>query len=186
VNYFDPDGRVKWGQVGKGAIGAIANGAMALGGLALSEAGVGVPIAIYGSYQFGANVGNIINGFRDVDAGPTGPVQTVAQTTMLVADVNPNSMTWKRTDIIAEGVDVLIPTVIAGQIDTRLISTQVGEDGTILGAVQRIYTSPEEVYQTINLAVRADQVITASDFLTYGYDEYKNASSQKGSSCGKK
>jgi hypothetical protein len=178
VNSFDPDGRINWWQVGKGTVGAVANGALALGGLALSEAGVGVPLAIYGSYQFGANVGNIINGFRDAGEGPTGPVQTVAQGTMLIANVNPNSMAWKRTDIIAEGVDVLIPTIVAGQIDTRLICTQVGEDGTMLGAVQRFYIPPEAVYPTIQLAVRADQLITASDFAQYGYKEWQDAKEQ--------
>jgi hypothetical protein len=175
VNGFDPDGRdVAWGQVIKGTIGAVANGALAVSGAALSEFGVGVPIALYGSYQFGANVGNIINGFRGAGEGPTGPVQTVAQVGMLAGDVDPNSMAWKRVDIAAETVDVLVPTILAGQIDTRLIAGPAGEAGTLLGSCEKYYISAEEAFPTLNLAIRGDQLLTAADYVKYGIEEYKN------------
>ncbi|MBN2685224.1 MAG: hypothetical protein JXR40_08080, partial [Pontiellaceae bacterium] len=93
---IDPSGLINWKLVGKGIIGMIANGAMAVGGAILAETGVGAAVGVYGAYQFGASLGNVINGFADNPEGPSGPAQAATQTGMLLSGVEPESREWER------------------------------------------------------------------------------------------
>jgi RHS repeat-associated protein len=92
VDLVDPTGlfnsQLFWPSLGGVAI----NGVGALGAYTLTATGfgavVGAPAAVYTSYQFGANLGNLIHSTyasaSDTQAaGPTGPIQTVAQSGML-------------------------------------------------------------------------------------------------------
>ena len=172
VNFADPTGLVNWGMVGRGLVGVIANGAMAIGGALLAETGVGAAIAVYGAYQTGASMGNIVNGFLEHEEGPVGPVQTLTQVGMLAGGVDPDSRTWARGDLAATTVDIIIPTVLSGRIDTRLVTRQAGPAGTLSGTLQHVYIPPEEAYGLVRAGVRIDWGLTVLDYGRFGWDEY--------------
>ena len=174
LNAVDPDGLVAWGQVGRGAVGVIANGALTVGGAALSETGVGAAVAMYGAYQTGANFGNMINGFFENGEGPSGPVQAATQVGMLVGGVDSYSRTWARGDIAAQTVDILIPTVLSGRIDTRLVTRPAGPASSLLGTLQRVYIPPEQAYGLVRAGVLVDQGIMIYDYGQFSWDEYNN------------
>lgn len=172
VNFVDPYGLVDWGLVGRGTVGVIANGAMAVGGAFLAETGVGAAVAVYGAYQTGASFGNIVNGCRDAPEGPTGPAQAITQGGMLAGGVDPNSRAWARGDIAAQTVDIVIPTILAGRIDTRLVTRPGGPAGSLLGTLQRVYIPPEQAYGLVRAGVLIDQGITIYDYARFGWDEF--------------
>jgi RHS repeat-associated protein len=98
INFYDPYGLVQWGMLGRSGVGAVVSGVGAVVGWAAATTGVGtIPggaLGLYSSYQFGANVGNMINTFGNGEAGPAGPAEAV---TTLATDnkTAQNSQTWQ-------------------------------------------------------------------------------------------
>ena len=181
VDGMDQLGLVNWGVVGRGTVGFIANGVMAAAGYALAAPTFGAAgvVACYGTYQAAANFGNIINGLMDNGEGPTGPAQMLTQAGMLTAGVTPDTQTWNRGNITGEVVDAVIPTVLAGQIDTRLLTRPLGDAGTLAGAIEQVYVPLEEANSLLNAAVKADQAATAFDVGKFLWDESKAKSNCK-------
>jgi hypothetical protein len=144
VNFVDPFGLVAWGQVGRGVAGAGVSVIGMVAGVAATPTGAltgpGAALAYVSAYSFGANVGNIINGFRDVPASPTGPVGTVAT----LATDNRNVQT------AANIADAVIPLVIAGRIEWSRLPTQPGGlPGTLPGTLQRVPMNPSVAYPAL-------------------------------------
>ncbi|HEU5122558.1 MAG TPA: RHS repeat-associated core domain-containing protein [Verrucomicrobiae bacterium] len=157
VNFIDPYGLFQTGMFVRGAIGAVVSGVGAVVGYAAATTGVGtIPggaLGIYSSYQFGANVGNMINAFGDGPAGPAGPAEAAAT----LATDNPNV---QKCGQIA---DLAIPLALsfgASPQWSRLPTTALGRPGTIAGAVQRVPGDPNVVYPFLQAFQYADAAIT--------------------------
>jgi RHS repeat-associated protein len=120
VNYFDPDGRVEWGLLGKSIVGVLANSVVAVVGAAGAETGVGAVAAVYGAYGVGTNLGNIGNALFNQSAGPTGPAQTV--TSVLL----PNSQVAQQAAQVADLAVPLVTGNIAGDLDAAQTSQALG------------------------------------------------------------
>jgi RHS repeat-associated protein len=142
--FIDPLGLVAWGTVGRGVAGAGVSVIGMVAGVAATPTGAltgpGAALAYVSAYSFGANVGNIINGFRDVPASPTGPVGTVAT---LATD--------NRTMQTAANItDAVIPLVIAGRIEWSRLPTQPGGlPGTLAGTLERVPMNPSVAYPAL-------------------------------------
>ena len=161
VNFVDPFGLFQTGMFVRGLAGAVVSGAGAVVGAAAATTGVGTlpggALALYSSYNFGANVGNIINSFRDVQAAPTGPI---AGATVLATD----SRTARN---IAEAVDLAIPFALSVGTSpvawSRLPSVPVGPAGTLAGTLQRVPGDPALIYPWIRGFQLGDAGLTAYD-----------------------
>lgn len=174
VNFRDPHGlKVAWGQVGRGGIGLVVNGVGAVAGAVFAETGAGAVVAVYCSYGVGANVGNIINGFRGTPAGPTGPASALSQGTMLAVGVNSDSSTYRNVDYGAQATDLAVPLIASGGLDWRLVTRPAGAPGTLAGALTRVVEDPRTASLAARLAVGADAAITAGEGIGSAIGETK-------------
>ena len=155
--YTDPYGLFQAGMFFRGLGGAVVSGAGAFVGWAAATTGVGtapgVALGLYSSYSFGANVGNMVNAFRDVEAAPTGPLGTA---TVLATD-NPTARN------IAEAGDLAIPLGTSPVAWSRLPGTAAGRAGTLLGTLERAAGDPAVTYPLLRGFQYGQAGITAYD-----------------------
>jgi RHS repeat-associated protein len=70
VDFVDPSGLTRWGQLGRGVVRVIGGGVVVVGGLATTPftAGVGTYVAVFGGgYTIGSGFNDIINAFQADD-----------------------------------------------------------------------------------------------------------------------
>jgi RHS repeat-associated protein len=197
IDLTDPTGLFRAGMFFGGLAGFVANGSIAVGGALLAETGIGAAAGVYGAYQAGGNIGNMINAFRsdDLPEGPTGPIQATAQITMLTAtDVSPSSLTWENVDFAGKLGDTAVQTILSGQIDSRLITTPVGAPGTLAGTLTEVYVPLEEqqtlpgllvnggTYADIGFTAYQGGTVIGSDILALASQQSGTSSSQQSTS----
>ena len=163
TNAVDPLGLFKTGVFIRGVFGAAVSFVGVVAGTLTAETGVGAVLGVYSAYNFGANVGNIVNAFRDENSAPTGPLGTAA--TFATDNSNVNNA--------AQIADLAIPLLLGRfQIDySRLPTVPMGLPGTLAGTLQNVPIDPLVAYPWLNGFLFSDASLTTYDALNQLYSE---------------